>query len=283
MRPFPSWLIVLALAGSAAAPLGAEQNATASAGERPQAEGLTLVGRVRQTYSPRLFTIDHRLANERQVLVLVPEGTPAPAAGMVVYARGVLRSLDEAQVGPRAWSALEPRSRTELAGRPVLIADSMGNAAESTSVSGQPLPMPARSAALREITVRPTGLASLIGELAGFDVRLPYARVVGLFDSQSFLIDSAMSHSLPRGERDRILVLVNAGALRVPAESLVASTVTVVGVARTILGVQASGDAQWPSRLDADTLKRLDVRAAVIATSVRTADGVELTDRPPTR
>lgn len=277
------WLVLPSLLVSAAVLSAAGQDARTSSSERGHGDGLTLVGRVRQTYSPRLFAIEHRLGEERQVLVLVPEGSPAPTAGAVVYARGALRRLDEAQVGQRAWTALEQGARTQLAGRPVLIAESLGNAAESTSVSGQPLPMAARSATLREITVRPTGLASLIGELAGFDVRLPYARVVGLFDSQSFLVDTEMSHSLPRGERDRILVLINAGALRVPAESLVASTVTIVGVARTILGVQASGDAQWPARLDAETLKQLDVRAAVIATSVRTADGVELTDRAPTR
>lgn len=278
------WLIILLLAMTTAVPSGAGQSAGVSTStERAQADGLTLVGRVRQTYPPRLFAIEHRLGEEQQVLVLIPEGSATPATGAIVYARGALRRLDEAQLGQRAWSALEQRSRAELAGRPVLIADSLGSAAESTTISGQPLPMPARSAGRREITVRPAGLSSLIGELAGFDVRVPYARVVGLFDSGSFLVDSATSHSLPRGERDRILVLVNAGALRVPAESLVASTVTVVGVARTLLGVQASGDAQWPTRLDPDTLKRLDVRAAVIATSVRTADGVELTDRPPTR
>lgn len=277
------WLIVLSLGVSTAALVGAGQNATVTSSERTQAEGLTIVGRVRQTYAPRLVAIEHRLGEARQVLVLLPEGSPAPPTGTVVYARGVLRSLDEAQVGQRAWSALEQGSRSELAGRPVLIAESLGNAAESTTAASQPLPMPLRNAARGEITVRPAGLSSLIGELAGFDVRVPYARVVDLLDSQSFLIDGEASPSLPRGERDRVLVLVRAGALRVPLEALVASTVTVVGVARTILGVQASGHAPWPPRLDADALKRHDVRAAVIATSVRTAEGVELTDRPPTR
>ena len=121
--------------------------------------------------------------------------------------------------------------------------------------------------------------------MAGLEVRLPYARVVDLLDQQSFVIESvkATTFTQPLGFRDRVLVLVSGGALRVPAESLVASTVTVVGVARTLLGVQASGAAPWPSGLDADTIKRLDVRAAVIATSVRTADGVELTDLPQTR
>lgn len=267
------WLAVLSLGVLSAVPSGAQQNA----------QGVTLVGRVRHITAPRLFAIDHRLADEGQILVLVPEGSPTPPAGTVVHARGVLRRLDEAEVGQRAWSALEPSSRKELAGRPVLIAESLGQPAGSTGVAAQPLPVRVGGVPPGGITVQPSTFAGLIGELAGLEVRIPYARVVGLFDSQSFLIDSAIMTSAPRGERDRVLVLVSAGALRVPAESLVASTVTVVGVARTLLGVQASGDAQWPSRLDRDEVKRLDVRAAVIATSVRTADGVELTDRPPTR
>ena len=277
-------LAVLSLGILSAVPSGAQQNAQVPAsGSRAYADGLTLVGRVRQVHAPRLFAIDHRLADEGQILVLVPEGSTAPPSGVVVHARGVLRRLDEAQIGQRAWSALEARSRTELAGRPVLIAESLGQPGGSTGVASQPLPVRVGGAAPGGITVQPSTFAGLIEELAGLEVRIPYARVVGLFDSQSFLVDSAIMTSFPPGERDRVLVLVSAGALRVPAESLVASTVTVVGVARTILGVQASGDAQWPSRLDRDAVKRLDVRAAVVATSVRTSDGVELTDRAPAR
>jgi len=147
----------------------------------------------------------------------------------------------------------------------------------------QPLPAAVGTASRREIIVRPAALASLIGELAGFEVRVPYARVVGLFDPNSFVVDTPTAVPPPLGFRDRVLVLVSGGTLRVPAETLVASTVTVIGTARTLLGVQASGDAPWPPRLDAGAVKRLEVRAAVIATSVRTADGVELTDRPHTR
>ena len=207
-------------------------------------------------------------------------------AGTVVYARGVLRRLEEAQVGERAWSAVDTHARSEFASRPVLVAESLEFPFESmTGAARQPLPVPVRGASPNEISVRPWAITSLIGELAGLEVRLPYARVVDLLDQQSFVIESvkATTFTQPLGFRDRVLVLVSGGALRVPAESLVASTVTVEGVARTLLGVQASGAAPWPSGLDAGTIKRLDVRAAVIATSVRTADGVELTDRPQSR
>src|SRR5688572_30231396 len=101
MHIFRLSLIVLAAAVSAIVPSEAEQNAQRSASEpaaRVQANGLTLVGRVQQISPPRLFAVEHRLAAERQVLVLVPEGSPTPSAGTVVYARGVLRRLEQAQV-----------------------------------------------------------------------------------------------------------------------------------------------------------------------------------------
>jgi hypothetical protein len=35
----------------------------------------------------------------------------------------------------------------------------------------------------------------------------------------------------------------------------------------------------WPAELTQDMVERLEIRAAVLATSVHTADGVELTNR----
>jgi hypothetical protein len=203
-----------------------------------------------------------------------------PSAGSLVQARGVLRRFDKAEVGTRAWSALEQRLQESFASRTLLVASSLTSIADTAAQDDRPaLPYSARPPSRREITVRPASLASLIGELAGFQVKVPYARIVGLFDERAFLIDSAMDIPAPLGHRDRILVLVDAAALRIPAETLVASTVTVMGVARTLLGVQAGGEVPWPAQLDRDAVKRLEVRAAVLATSVRTADGVELTNR----
>ena len=52
---------------------------------------------------------------------------------------------------------------------------------------------------------------------------------------------------------------------------------TIVGVARTLLGVQAAHDVPWPEPLTRHEIERLDIRAAILASSVQTADGVELT------
>jgi hypothetical protein len=127
------------------------------------------------------------------------------------------------------------------------------------------------------LTMRPSMLADHIEEFAGRRVRIQTARVVGLFETNAFLIEPATPYLSPLGFRDRVLVLVDRGALRVPAETLVTSTVTIVGVARTPLGLQVSAEVPWPAELDRETMKRLEVRAAVLATSVQTAEGIELT------
>ena len=127
------------------------------------------------------------------------------------------------------------------------------------------------------LTLRPSTLVDHIDELAGQHVRILNARVVGLFEPNAFLIESATRHLKPIGYRDRILVLIDAATLKVPAESIVASTVRVVGVARTLLGIQVTAEVPWPAKLDRDLIKRLEVRAAVLATSVQTAEGTELT------
>jgi hypothetical protein len=127
------------------------------------------------------------------------------------------------------------------------------------------------------LTVRPATLAGEIEELAGYSVRVPYARVVGVFNPHALVIDSASTMAPLLGNRNRLLVLVEARALNVPATLVVGSTVTVVGVARTLVGVQVSREVPWPVELRPDVVKRLEIRAAVLARSVQTADGVELT------
>jgi hypothetical protein len=129
--------------------------------------------------------------------------------------------------------------------------------------------------------VRPSALAHLIDELAGQTVRVRNARVVGVLNPRVFLIESATHFPAMLGTRDRILVLVGGdAALRVAPAALVASSVTVVGVARTLLGVQVTAEVPWPAELTRDVVERLEVRAAVLATSVQTAERVELTARP---
>lgn len=127
------------------------------------------------------------------------------------------------------------------------------------------------------VVVRPSMLAAQIEELAGHAVRVLYARVVGVFNPRAFLIDTSTRLPPVAGHRARVLVLVERGALSVRAESLVASTVTIAGVARTLLGMQVSREVQWPTELRREVVERLEIRAGVLAASVRTADGVEVT------
>jgi hypothetical protein len=126
------------------------------------------------------------------------------------------------------------------------------------------------------ITVRPGTLADTIERLAGYDVTIADARVVGVFNPNVFVVDTETR--LPAlGYRDRVLVFVGSGALRVPSTTIVGSTVLVSGVARTLLGMQVTREVPWPVEVTPGVVKRLEIRAAVLASSVRTAEGVELT------
>jgi hypothetical protein len=57
----------------------------------------------------------------------------------------------------------------------------------------------------------------------------------------------------------------------------VSSSVTVSGVARTLLGMQAGGEVAWPTELRPEVVERLEIHAAVLATSIQTPEGIELT------
>jgi hypothetical protein len=246
---------------------------------------------VQAVHAPRLFTVEDRVGPGRDVLVIAPDARATPAVGATVEAHGLIRRLEETDFEETpGWSEIDEATRTRLSGRPVLVAISLMSAS-----SGQAPPRDAESpardrrdrAAARldnrvPATVRPATLADQIGDLAGHHVRVPYARVVGVFEPRAFLIDTSTSLPPAIGNRNRVLVFVDGGALRVPAETLVASTVTIEGVARTLLGMQVTAEAPWPARLDRETIERLEIRAAILATSVHTADGVELTNRPLT-
>jgi hypothetical protein len=130
------------------------------------------------------------------------------------------------------------------------------------------------------ITVRPFTLASAVSELAGHSVRVPDARIVAVFEPRVLVIDTAARFTAVSGFLDRIVVLIHPGALQQASKLIVGSTVTVSGVARTLLGVQVTQEVPWPSALDPKQVERLQIRAALLATSVQTADGVELTDQP---
>lgn len=159
------------------------------------------------------------------------------------------------------------------------------HATATTSEPAGPEPMsdgqPAEAAPLGRggfpLLVRPSTLAAQIEELAGHTVRVVYARVVGVLNPRAFLVDTSTRLPPVRGHRARLLVLVGEGSLAVPATTLVSSTVTIAGTARTLLGMQVSREVPWPAELRPESIERLEVRGGVLATSVRTAEGVELT------
>jgi hypothetical protein len=245
---------------------------------------------VQAVHAPRLFTVEDRLGSRRDVLVIAPDARATPAVGATVEAHGLIRRLEQADFEETpGWSEIDDATRARLSGRPVLVAISLMSASSGQAPphAASPASEPpdrgrARPAEQVPATVRPATLADQIGGLAGYRVRVPGARVVGVFEPRVFLIDTSALLLPTIGNRNRVLVMVDGGALRVPPETLVASTVTVEGIARTLLGMQVSAEVPWPARLDRETLERLEVRAAILATSVHTADGVELTTRPPT-
>lgn len=129
-----------------------------------------------------------------------------------------------------------------------------------------------------DTVLHPGALAQLIDEVGGRQVRLPKARVAAVLNPRAFLIESAAILPPLRGRLDRVLVLIESGALRVDASAVTNSNVRVLGVARTLLGMQTTAEVPWPPELTRDVLERYEIRAVVLATSVQTADGVELTE-----
>jgi hypothetical protein len=126
-------------------------------------------------------------------------------------------------------------------------------------------------------SVRPEMLAFHIDTIAGQTVRVPYARVVGVFETSVFLIDSQTDLSPISGHRARVLVFTRGSTLRVTPEQIVGATVTISGVARTLLGMQATAEGWWPTTLTPEKVKKLEIKAALLADSVKTPDGDELT------
>jgi hypothetical protein len=126
------------------------------------------------------------------------------------------------------------------------------------------------------VTVYPQTLGIAIDEFAGQRVRIPTARIAEMLDSHAFVIESPWRVDVGKGFRDRTLVLLDGGSLRVTQEQLAGSTVVVLGVAKTIAGSRVAPAPAWPAALDAVRMKELEVRAVVIATSVHTAEGTEL-------
>jgi hypothetical protein len=128
------------------------------------------------------------------------------------------------------------------------------------------------------VTMQAGALARLVSEMAGYSVTVPRVRILWVVDAHALVVESDSLFDPTWRDRNRVLVLVERGrSLAIPRPPIAIAPVTVVGVARTLLGIQAGHDVPWPGALTRHELDRLDVRAAILASSVQTPDGVELT------
>lgn len=148
-------------------------------------------------------------------------------------------------------------------------------------VAGSSPPQPSQPQADAQeplrVTTHPSALGHAIDEFAGQRVRILNARVTSVLDPHTLVIEAPSRYDMGRGFRDRTLVLIDGAALRVTEEQLAGSTVVVLGVATTLTGSRLLSAPAWPASLDRERTKNLEIRGVVIATSVQTADGTELT------
>jgi hypothetical protein len=128
------------------------------------------------------------------------------------------------------------------------------------------------------ITVRPSALAQLVSEIAGTPVQVPHARILWVIDAHAIVIESDSLFDPTWRDRSRVLVVLDRSRfLAIPNPPVAIAPVDVVGIARTLLGIQASQGMLWPPALRRREVERMDIKAAVLASSIRTSDGVELT------
>lgn len=247
---------------------------------------------VRRVLGPRLFTVEWSDAEHPELIVSAPDAEATPIAGTMVFVHGVIRPFEDADLEDSAgWNEIDPDTREAIAGAPVLLATSLTTAGGRQLIAGAPStatsPRSARQAPRGtsreplEARVRPGALSELIDELGGRYVTVPTARVIAVLNPRAFLIEPLSPLPAPKGNLDRVLVMVGRGQLVVMPSLLVGSDVKVGGVARTLLGIQLTREVPWPTELTPELIKRLEIRAAVLATSVQTADGVDLIEQPP--
>jgi hypothetical protein len=245
---------------------------------------------VRRVLSPQLFSLEYQAGVDGELIVLAIDTDATPVPGATILVGGALRKVSEGVLkATTGWDQVDARTRDSLAARPILVASSIRTAAGRQLLGAAP---PAGRAARQVVREDPPGtrapgwscvwsgaLADLIDEVGGHQVRLPRARVLVVINPQAFLVESASPLPPLVGNLDRVLVLINAGTLRVEPALLVGTNVTVLGAARTLLGLQVTNEVPWPQILTRQVTDRYEIKAAVLATSVQTADGVELTSR----
>ena len=248
-------------------------------------------GIVVDVIGPRLFSLRAPDSGD-EVLVLAPRAI-STSKGATVAVTGTLRRIDQRnQRNVSGWAQLSEQIRRRITGRQVVIATAVLSTeevpeTEPEAPAGSPVepPPPAQPASApgaissSPLPLPASTLVAFIQTFAGQAVRIQNARVVGLITPGVFLIEPATRYLKDMGQRDRMAVFVSGGQLRVDPELLVGAIVELEGTARTVLSVQAARDVEWPAKLTQQTLERLEVRAAIVATSVHTAEGTELTAR----
>jgi len=132
------------------------------------------------------------------------------------------------------------------------------------------------------ISVRPSALAQIVSELAGSPVNVQRARILWVIDSHALVIESDSVFDPTWRDHGRVLVLLERNrSLSIPRPPVAIAPVNIIGIARTLLGIQAAQDVPWPPALTRREIERLRVRAAILASSIRTSDGVELSSSTP--
>jgi hypothetical protein len=144
------------------------------------------------------------------------------------------------------------------------------------------VPMAGNGSAQEIRTGSPLGLklhagavVPLIQQLGGQRIQVVNASLIAVLNRQAFLVEPA-GLLRPSTNRRRLLILIERGMLGVSPELAIGHTVRVFGTARTVLGMQVTGEVPWPQELTRENIRRYDVDAVVLASSVQTADGVEL-------
>jgi hypothetical protein len=254
-----------------------------------QSEDMLIRAAVRRVLAPSVFTLEYQPGVDGELIVLAHDAEATPVPGTTILVGGLLRMVGEGELRNAAgWDQIELRTRDAMAGRPILVATSLRTAAGRQLLATRAAGRAARQLASQDppgtreplqTRLHPGAVAELIDEIGGRQVQLPRAKVLVVINPQAFLIESASPLQAIVGNLDRVLVLVNGGALKVDPALLVGSNVRVVGTARTLLGLQVTNEVPWPQVLTRQVTDRFEIKAAVLATSVQTADGVELTAR----
>jgi hypothetical protein len=256
-----------------------------------QGEDTLIRATVRRVLAPSVFTLEYQPGIDGELVVLAHDVEATPIPGATILVGGLMRQVGEGELkAAPGWDQIDLRTRDAMAGRPILVATSVRTATGRQLMPAVPPGRAARQLAAQEpagtrdlaqVRLHPGAFAELVDEVGGRQVQLPRAKVLVVINPQAFLIESASILSPIVGNLDRVLVLVDApaGALRVDPALLVGSNVTVRGTARTLLGMQVSGEVPWPPVLTRQVTDRFEIKAVVLASSVLTADGVELTTR----